>query len=121
MNSKKSTKETEIDVMLIILYEYIADYDIPLRDQFDRGMKVTEFWDKNRRKYFKLQKRAHTAKIHSFRHNVKFAYLLLQIKAICDGKEPTVEVVGNYNLKDLEEFIKKCMTAMKNKRKTLYK
>lgn len=121
MGSKSQTKKSTIDVALMIFYEYIADYDIPLREQSERSIKVIEFWDKNRRKYFKLQKRAHTAKRRAYKHNVNFAYIVLQIKAICDGKEPTLEVVGHYTLSDLDEFVKKCVTAMNNKRKTLYK
>ena len=85
MCNKSQIKKSTIDVALMIFYEYIADFEIPFNEQVERNIKVTEFWEKNRRKFFKLQKRAHTAKRNSFKHNEEFAYLVLQIKAICDG------------------------------------
>ena len=106
MYSKHLIKKLANDTPLNNMHDCLLTYDITPFEKLKRSIVLTDFWVENRRQYYKLYKSVYITFKGGFNSIIKFGYLLLQFKAICDGKEPTCEIAGSYNLIALEEILK---------------
>ncbi len=106
MLSERMIKKLSHDTALTRLHDCLVTYDIDPIEKLKRGIRLNDFWVENRRKYYELYKKLYIDTKQSWRAIIDFCYLMLQFKAICDGKEPTREIAGNYNLIALEEILK---------------
>lgn len=106
MYSERMIKKLVNDEPLTNLNDYICTYDIEPTEKLKRSIAITDFWVKNRCKFYKLQKQANKISKKLMNNMADNGYLLLKIKAICDGKEVTDETVFSYGVEDWKEILK---------------
>ena len=106
MLSRLMIRKLSHDTALMKMDEYIITYDIPPLEKLKRSIALTDFWIENRRKYYRLQKQLRKISKLLTKNIVDSGYLLLQFKAICDGKKVTDETVFAYSIEDLKEILK---------------
>ena len=58
MLSERMIKKLGHDTELTNLHDYLLTYDISPMERLKRSKTLTDFWAKNRRKFYKLQKQA---------------------------------------------------------------
>lgn len=100
MYSVRLLKKIAKDVPPKYFSDYIGTLDIGEREQISRIGNLINFWAKNRSKFYRLQKRANLNNGKMLDNINAFGNLLLQFKAVCDGKEPTAEVIDEYGVED---------------------
>ena len=106
MYSERLIEKLGHDTPLTNLHDYLVTYDIPPMERLKRSMALIDFWVKIRREYSKLYKNVYVTFKCVRASTIKLSFLMLQFKAICDGKEVDYDGTRKYNLKDLEVMVK---------------